>query len=89
VEIPGKTTVSQRLQTIPPNPLSAEFSTFSTARQQKEMSTEKSAVIAFVLKAIVENGSDVADDEGAESIRANESHVFALLQNRNIIKEYF
>jgi hypothetical protein len=30
------------------------------------MSTEKSAVIEFVLKAIAENGSDVADDERAK-----------------------
>jgi hypothetical protein len=67
---------------------SAAISIMLRKLRSEEMSTEKSAVIEFVLKAIVENGSDVADDEGAESIRANEPHVFALLRNRYTMNSY-
>ncbi|MBN2718122.1 MAG: hypothetical protein JXX14_19915 [Deltaproteobacteria bacterium] len=52
----------------------------------EEISAQKSAVIELVLKAIVESKSDVQDDDGAESIRANEPRVFALLRNRKAIK---
>jgi putative transposase len=65
---------------------SAAISIMLRKLRMEEMSTEKSAVIELVLKEIVENGSDVANDEGAESTPANEPHIFALLRNRNTIK---